>query len=176
MMKKVLKIFIYVMLFFIAFLVFLPKESLYNFLEKELEKKQIIVSNEIRDEKLFALEVSKANLYFEKINIGKFEELTFESYLIYTKVNLKQLSFMDSFSSFLPTPIENVSLKHSILDLNTVKIESNGTFGELSGEINIFSNSAKLYLIPSKMMKDSYSKLLRNMKLENGVYIYEYKF
>lgn len=176
MMRKVLNFFIYVTLFLIAFMVFLPKESLYNLLEKELEKKQIVISDEKRDEKIFALDVSNANIYFERINIGKFDELSISSYLFFTKIDLNNVSFLDTFSSFIPSPITNISLKHSIFNFNKVDISSDGAFGKLSGEFNIFTNSVRLELIPSKTMKDSYSKLLKSMKYENERYIYEYKF
>jgi hypothetical protein len=175
MMKKILKFFMYIALFIGSLIVFLPKESLYNFAEKELEKYQIIVSNELRDEKIFALNVSNADLYFEGINIGKLEEATFCSYFVYTKVNLEELSLMSSFSVFLPSPISNITLKHSILNFNKVFIYSSGAFGELNAQFDIFTKILKVELNASKNMKDSYFKSLSYMKLENGVYTYEYK-
>lgn len=175
MMKKILKFFMYIALFIGSLIVFLPKESLYNFAEKELEKHQIVVSNEVRDEKILTLNVSNANLYFEGINIGKFENLSFCSYFVYTKVNLNQLSLMDSFSAFLPSPISNITLKHSILNFSKIFINSSGAFGELNAQFDIFTKTLKVELNASKIMKDSYLKSLSYMKLENGVYTYEYK-
>ena len=52
-MKKLLKIFIYLLVFIFSIVAFLPKESFYNLFEKELEKQQVVISNEIRKEKLF---------------------------------------------------------------------------------------------------------------------------
>ena len=56
-MKRILKIILYIFTFIFALFLFLPKESLYNLLEKQLEKNSIIISNEKRDEKLFGLDI-----------------------------------------------------------------------------------------------------------------------
>ncbi len=176
MIKKISKILIYIFLFTLTFMLFLPKESLYNLIEKELEKKQIIISNELRNESLFNLDISRANIYFEGINISNFDKLEIFSYFYFTKVEVQNITILDSLSSFAPSPINNISFNHSILNFNKILINSNGAFGELKGEFNIFTNTLKIELIASKEMKNSYSKLLRNMKLENERYIYEYKF
>lgn len=176
MIKKISKIFIYIFLFTLAFMVFLPKESLYNLFENELEKKQVIISNELKKEGLFALDVSGANIYFEGINISNFNKLEISSYFYFTKIEVQNITILDSLSSFAPSPINNITLKHSILNLNKVFINSNGAFGELKGEFDIFTNTLKIELNASKEMKNSYSKLLRNMKFENERYVYEYKF
>lgn len=176
MIKKISKFFVYIFLFSLAFMVFLPKESLYNLLEKELEKKQVIISNELRKEGLFGIDVSSANIYFEGINISKFDKLEILSYFYFTKIEVQNITILDSLSSFAPNPISNISLKHSILNFNKVFINSKGAFGELKGEFNIFTNSLKIELEASKEMKNSYLRLLENMKFENERYVYEYKF
>lgn len=142
-MKKILKLFLYLFTFIVFFILFLPKESFYNLLEKELEKSQIIVSNETRKEKLFSFSVLNADIFYQGINMVKVDDITFE---------------------------------HSILDVNKINIKSSGTFGEVSGNINILKREIKIELNASALMKNSYSNLLRYMKFENERYIYEYKF
>lgn len=142
-MKKILKLFLYLFTFMVFFILFLPKESFYNLLEKELEKSQIIVSNETKKEKLFSFSVLNADIFYQGINMAKVDDITFE---------------------------------HSILDVNKINIKSSGTFGEVSGNINILKREIKIELNASALMKNSYSNLLRYMKFENERYIYEYKF
>ena len=142
-MKKILKLFLYLFTFMVFFILFLPKESFYNLLEKELEKSQIIVSNETKKEKLFSFSVLNADIFYQGINMAKVDDITFA---------------------------------YSILDVNKINIKSSGTFGEVSGDINILKREIKIELNASALMKNSYSNLLRYMKFENKRYIYEYKF
>lgn len=142
-MKKILKLFLYLLTFMVFFILFLPKESFYNLLEKELEKSQIIVSNETRKEKLFSFSVLNADIFYQGINMAKVDDITFA---------------------------------HSIFDVNKINIKSSGTFGEVSGDINILKRVIKIELNASTLMKNSYSNFLRYMKFENERYIYEYKF
>ncbi len=58
-------------------------------MEKELEKNQIIVSNEIKDDKAFSLIVSNADIFYQGINGAKIDEMRFETYLFYTNIRLK---------------------------------------------------------------------------------------
>ena len=176
MMKKIFKFLIYIFTFFLFFLIFLPKENLYNLVEKELEKKQLIISDEKRDEKLFGLDILNAKLFFEQINISKIENISLETFILYTKIEIMNIALIDSFSQFAPSPIEKLVIKHSILNPNNFTIFANGAFGELNGTINIFNKELKVELSASKQMKNSYPKLLKYFKFENERYLYEYRF
>lgn len=175
-MKKIFKLFIYGVVFFTFFIIFLPKESFYYLLEKELQKQQVIISNEDKNEKLCSLNIKNADVFYQGINIGVIEKTNFTTYLFYTKIDFDNVSFLDSFSSFAPNPIDNVSIEYSILNINKIKINAKGVFGELSGDLNIFAKELKIELKASDKMKNLYSKLLKNMKFDNERYLYEYKF
>jgi hypothetical protein len=175
-MKRILKLFLYLFAFIVFFIIFLPKESFYNLLEKELEKNQIVVSNETKKEEIFSFSVLNADIFYQGINMAKVDDITFKTYLFQTKVDIKNINFLDTLSSFAPTPISEVILEHSVLDINRINIKSSGTFGELNGKINILKREVKIELNASTLMKNSYGNLLRYMKFENERYIYEYKF
>lgn len=176
MMKKISKFLIYIFVFVIFFIIFLPKESFYNLLEKELEKNQIVVSNEIKEDKAFSFFVSNADIFYQGINGAKIDELTFKTYFVYTNISLKNINILDSLSSFAPTPIDEIVFEHSIFSFNKVKISAKGTFGELNADLNLFTRDIKIELNASSKMKNSYSKILKNMRFENERYLYEYKF
>ena len=175
-MKKIFKLFLYIVVFFAFFLYFLPKESFYNLLEKELEKNQTVISNEIKDDKTFSFVVSNADIFYQGISGAKIDEMRFETYLFCTNISLKNINILESLSAFAPTPIDEVVISHSIFDFYKIKIKSNGIFGELTGNMNLFTKELKIELNPSTQMKTSYSKLLKNMRFENERYFYEYKF
>lgn len=175
-MKKILKLFLYLLAFIVFFILFLPKESFYNLLEEKLEKNQIVVSNETKKEKLFSFSVMNVDIFYQGINMAKVDDITFKTYLFQTKVIFKNINFLDTLSSFAPTPINEVIFEHSILDVNKINIKSSGTFGEVIGNIDILEREIRIELNASTLMKNSYSKLLRYMKLENERYVYVYKF
>ncbi len=104
MMKKLLKIFIYLLVFIFSIIAFLPKESFYNLLEKELEKQQVVISNEIRKEKLFDLDVLNANIYYQGLNIAKVDEVSFSTYLFYTQIDINNVQISENFTSFVSKP------------------------------------------------------------------------
>lgn len=176
MMKLLSKIFLYLIVFFIAMLVLLPKQSLYFALEKQLEKQKVIISDEKVKPKFFGLELNKANIYFEQINIANIEKLDFSSYVFHTQIKAYDIKFLDSFETMLPSAIQEVVLTHNFLDFKKVKIEANSSYGVLEGFIDLFEKKVYLELQANSKMKRNYGKLLRKMKLKDGRYIYEYKY
>jgi hypothetical protein len=175
-MKKIFKLFVYLLLFILFFLIFLPKESFYNFAEKELAKQNIILSNEIRIENLFSLDINKLKIYYEGIEGANIKNINVLSFFFYSKVNIENIKLLDSLSSFFPPKIANINLSHSILDYENIDLIGNGDFGSVAGQINILSRTVTLNLKPSSKMKIKYSKILSQMKLKEGKYIYEYRF
>ena len=175
-MKKIFKLFIYFLFFIIFILIFLPKESIYNLLEQELSKQNIIISEEKRDEKLLSLDIKEGKVFYQGVQSAKIENINFLSLLVYSKVEVKDLKVSKSLSSFFPPYIKNIELKHSVLDYKNITISSIGDFGLVNGNIDLINRTIILNLKASSKMKTQYSKVLRNMKLKEGKYIYEYRF
>jgi hypothetical protein len=176
MMKTVFKFFLYLLLFIIAFFVFLPKELLYNQIEKALEQNKIVVSNEIRDEKLFGLDIKNADIYFNGINMANVNKISFTSYLFYTNIDITDIRLLDSLKNMVPTPINKLKVEHSVLNLDKLSISSTGLFGSAKGFVDLKKREVQLEIDASSKMKNSYSQILRTMKLKDGKYIYDYKF
>lgn len=175
-MKTILKIFLYILTFIFALFLFLPKESLYNLLEQELEKNRIIISNEKRDENIFGLDVLDGDVYYENINIANVNKISLKTFLVYSELKINDIKLLKSLESIAPSPIEELTLKYSVLTFNKIDIEAKGLFGELIGNIDVINRVITLELNASTNMKNSYSKILKNMKLNEGKYYYEYKF
>ncbi len=175
-MKRILKIILYIFTFIFALFLFLPKESLYNLLEKQLEKNSIIISNEKRDEKLFGLDILNGDIYYENINVANVKKISLETFLIYSELKIDDVKLLKSLESLAPSPIDEIVVKHSLLSFNKIEINAKGLFGELIGNIDILKRVLTLELAASSNMKNSYSNILKNMKLNEGKYYYEYKF
>ncbi len=175
-MKKIVKFLLFITLFLFSFWAFFPKEQLYYFLEKELEKKKVVISDEILKEDIFSLNTKEAKIYFEGINVSKVEYFSFKSYIFYSKVEISNMVLIDTFSNFAPSPIESLVITHNLLNPIKIDIKSHGLFGDLNGEIDLLSRVLKIELKQSNIMKSKYSNILKNMRFEDGRYIYEYKF
>lgn len=176
-MKFLLKIFTYLIVFLLALLIFLPKASLYNLAQKELKKQNVIISNEKIDEKFFGLNIADAKIYLDGINVSNVENINLKTYFVYTSFEVDNITTLESLKNFILTPIEKISLKYSLLDVKRVEIQGNSIYGELSGYIDLFTQTIHLDFNANAKMKREYSKLLNsNMKLKDGRYIYEYKY
>lgn len=175
-MKSIFKLFIYFIVFVISLLILAPKEAAYNFAEKELAKKQIIISDEIRDERFFGLDINDSKLYFEGIEVANTSKASITTYLLYTKIKVKDIKLLDSFKQMVPSPIMDIELSHSVLEYDKIDINASGIFGKLEGKVDLLNQKVVLELLPSKVMKSSYFRLLRNFRLKDERYTYEYKY
>lgn len=175
-MKTIFKLLIYFIVFVLSLLVLFPKEAAYNYLEKELVKKQVIISDEIREQKLFSLNIKDSKMYYQGIELANTSNVSISTFLLYSEIKIKDVKLLDSFKQMAPSPISSLSLKHSILEYDKININAEGLFGKLLGNVDLLNRVVFLELIPSSRMKNSYSRLLRNFKLKEGRYIYEYRF
>lgn len=175
-MKRILKALIYVIFFIFISMLLLPKQELFYFLEKKLEEKNIVISNEQFENKVLGFDLKYSDIYFEQINVANVEKLSIDTYLFYNQVSIKNVRLLDSFKSMFPTPLTNIYLTYSILDYENIQIKADGIFGKLYGSINLFDRKAIVYLEATSSMKNSYSNVLRQMKFKDGRYVYEYKF
>ncbi len=175
-MKKILKLVIYIFVFIFCILIFLPKESLYNLLEKELYTQEIIISNEVRNEELLEFSINNYELYIKGIKVANINKSSFFSLLFFTKIYISNIELDNSFKNMIPSPIINIEISHLILDYNNLKIKSIGKFGKINGIVDILNRKINIELQASKLMKESYFDILNKMKLKDGKYLYEYKF
>ncbi|MFX4219282.1 hypothetical protein ACOL3B_10350 [Aliarcobacter butzleri] len=172
-MKKVFNYLIYLLISIIILIFLIPKESFYNLFEKELEKYNIVISNEIREEKL-DFTILNAEIFYQGIKVAKIDRLNFKSLLFYSKLNVENIYLEDKLKDFIPNYIEKISLKYNISNFNKIFIEANGRFGHLNGEFNLFNKVIQIEMTPSNEMKNL--NLIKYFKYENERYKYEYKF
>lgn len=175
-MKFLFKMIILTILFLVSLLVFFPKIELYNFLEKELLKQNIIISNEIRKTKMFGLNIKGSEIYYDGINSAIIKDIDFLTYLVYTNINIKDVRVSKDFKNFIPSKIDNIKINHDITTFNKVTINALGEFGEFNADILFFERRIVGELKPSNIMKSKYKNLLREFKLVKGKYKYEFKF
>jgi hypothetical protein len=175
-MRILFKFFTYLFIFFIGIFLFLPKESIYFYLERVLLEKKIVISNENISEKFSGINISNGNIYYENINVANVKEIDIETFLLYTSIKIEDVKLLKSLESFSPSPIDEILIKYSLIDFDKIKLSANGSFGEINGSIDIFTRVLNFELIASNKMKNEYSGILKNMQIKEGRYYYEYKF
>ncbi|WP_320033509.1 hypothetical protein [Halarcobacter sp.] len=175
-MKFILKSIVYILFFIFTLIIFLPKEQFYYLLENKISKMNVIVSDEIIDEKLFGLNIKDANLYYDGINFSLVDNIDITTLLVYNNIDVKNIRVAKSFNKFLPSKIDSLNLNYSLINLNKISILSKGDFGEFEGEVLIFDGKIVGELKPSNIMMTKYRNLLNRFKKVDGKYIYELKF
>ncbi len=174
-MKFLFKSLILFLLFIVSLILFFPKNQIFYLLEEKLQTKDIIVSDEIRNSKFFSFEIKGANIYFQNLLTANIKDINITSFILFSKIEAKQILISKSFEQFLPNKIDEISLTYSISDFKNILINAKGEFGTFSGNIDVVSNVLKGELEASSLMKSKYRNLLTQFKLENGKYKYEQK-
>ena len=176
-MVKLLKFFGYILFFLFVLVYFLPKESLYYYAEQELQKQQVVFSDEEIVAKTLSLELQDAKLFYQSIETAKIATMDIKLLVFYNLISLHDIVISSVASSFIPLKIESVQIKQTILNPLNVLIEAKGEFGEVRGVLHILDRNISIILEPSSIMKQSYNSTLREFhKNEKGEYQYDQTF
>ena len=176
-MVKIVRFFAYILFFILALIYFMPKESIYFFAEKELQKYHVVIDNESIKDKGFSLELSHLNVYVESIQSAKIENLDVLFFGIYNEIEADNIELSTAVASMLPTKIESVNIKYSIVNPLNVTLNAVGAFGTLHGVANLKERKITAELKPSSLMKRKYRSALYNFKKQaNGEYEYVQSF
>jgi hypothetical protein len=172
---KILKIALYISIFILSMLTFLPKDSIYYFAEQSLSKNDVVISNEKITKKIFGLNIANGTVTYGNIETLEFENMDMLILGFYNKISISSITNRVFLDSFLPNKTKNVKITYSIFHPLSVILEAQGGFGELNGTFDIFNKMVKIRLKPSDIMNKEYDFMLSKMKNENGVFTYEQK-
>jgi len=176
-MVKLSKLLAYVMFFILALIYFMPKESVYYYLEKELQKQKIILSDEEIIDNGFSLQLNNTKLSYDSIESANVESINIKIFLVYNSLSVSNVRLLDVASSFVPLHVDTINIKYTIFNPLNIVAESNGEFGQASAEVNILDRNISMVLKPSPMMLKKYRATLRNLKKNKaGEYKYEKTF
>ena len=172
-MQMVKNILITIIIFWFALLFFMPKQELYFTLEKELAKQDIEINEQKIEEGLFSLNLINSEVYIKGIKIASIEKINIFTLLFTTNIHIKSLVLEDSLKSFAPEKIDMANLSHSILSVFNITIDGEGSFGLLSGNVNLKENTLRIDFRETTKELDSIKSNLK--KDDKGLY-YETSF
>jgi len=159
MVKNILIAFIVIWL---GILVFMPKQEFYYKLEEELAKHEIKLNETSMNEGLFSLNVKQVTVYFKGINVATIEEVSLFTLLFYNSIELRSLTVDDSLKKMMPQEIEKAVAIHSILSPLEVAVDASGSFGLMTGKIDLseakvrldFNESKNIEMLKPQLKKD----------------------
>lgn len=109
---SILKAFSLILVFIVTFLFFLPKQNIYFFLENELSKHEIIISDEKFTSSLTNFEFVDANLYIKGVNIALLNKVN----LSLDGLNISSKEIGNVSTSF------DIDTRSIVIDFNPTKV------------------------------------------------------
>jgi len=149
-MQMVKKIFIMIVLSWLAFIVLMPKQELYYKLEEVLEKQSIVLNEKQKDEGMFSLTLHGVDVYVKGIKLASIEKVDFFTLLFYNSVVCEKIVLDDSLKTMAPTQIRSAKAIHGIWAPLKINLSAEGSFGSLEGYVNIGNQNIRLDFNESK--------------------------
>ncbi len=170
-MKKIL---IFLAIFYVAFVIFMPKENLYFTLKNTLKNERIGLSEESLNNNIASLEALGVVASYDGIPSIQAKELVVTPFLFYNKVKAYEVSAAASLKKMFSFSADVVEITYAIWNYNEAKIYATGDFGELNGVLDLEKKSVKIVLEPSMEFENTPVLKQYFKKSEEG-YIYETK-
>jgi len=127
-----------------AILVLMPKQEFYYKLEEALAKQEIELNEEKIDEGFFSLDLHKVTVYFKGIPVATIEEMDLCTLLFYSSLKLQGLHMDDSLKRMVPQETQKAVLSHNFLAPLKISVNAQGSFGEMTGTIDL--NARQVHL------------------------------
>ncbi len=171
-MQMVKKGFIVLMAVWLSILVLMPKREFYYKLEEELAKHEIKLNEEQVSEGFFSLALKHVTVYFKGINVATIEEVNLCTLLFYSSLELRSLHMDDSLKTMVPQETQKLLLSHSVLSPLEVFVDATGSFGMMTGKIDLSEQKVRLDFNESKNIE----MLKPQLKKDEKGWVYETSF
>jgi hypothetical protein len=169
MVKKSLIVFLVA---WFAILVLMPKQAFYYKLEEELAKYEIKLNEEKMNEGFFSLNLEQVTVYFKGINVATIEEVNLCTLLFYSSLELQALHVDDSLKTMAPQKTHKALLSHSVLSPLEIFVDATGSFGAMTGKIDLNERKVRLDFNESKNIE----MLKPQLKKDDKGWVYETSF
>lgn len=147
---------------------FAPKVELYYLLEKSLEEKQVIITNETVTDTWYGLKITDADVYVQGAKVANAAELNLNFFFLYTSLKLNEVNMVNSLANMAPKQLNNLTAIHSVMDPLKVTINGEGSFGTLDGTVHLLERKVEILFPVAKEIK-TIKKFLKKDK-EKGWY------
>ena len=155
-----------------ALLVLMPKQEFYYKLEEELAKHEIKLNEKKINEGFFSLTLKQVTVYFKGINVATIEEVNLCTLLFYSSIELRSLHMDDSLKTMVPQNTQKALLSHSVLSPLEVFVDATGSFGAMTGKIDLNERKVRVDFNESKNIE----MLKPQLKKDDKGWVYETSF
>jgi len=175
-MKKFGKFLAYMLVMLALIIFFSPKVNAYYKLESFLKDKHVFLFDEEVKDSGFSLDLYNAKVYMDELLLAQAGFASVSVWLFYNNFSVEEIKLNEGFSAFLPERIERLTVEHVFY--NPTKVSLNGESGgsTFNGEIDLLKRLIVIHLRLDKYAKKKFATSLKQLKKEEGGYIYEYKF
>jgi hypothetical protein len=176
MIKKILfKTFLVFSIFYLTLIFTLPKTEIWYKVEELLFKDEVIIDNEKINENILSLNLSNGIIFFQSLEIAKFQTNSIFLALFYNSIKIKNFHFGVDTANFQNLFFDVLNINYSIFSPTSIYISGNGNFGTLKGVFHIKDNQIDILINPSEILKKKRS-IMKNLKKHKKGYIYNAKF
>ncbi len=163
------------LLFYISFILFLPKEALWYQAERFMKKAEIVMDQEELHDRYIDLALRDGTLYIQGFEVARIGQITISPWLIANRVKMERLFIGNDLKMLKGMSVTSVSLSHSLLTATHVTIAAQGNFGTLEGDLDLFEGQIELLIKPSPLLK-SKAFLMRQLRKDKEGYRFVRKF
>jgi len=156
----------------LAIVILMPKQEIYYKLEEVLDGYEIRLNEEKKSEGLFSLNLKGVTVYVKGINVATIDEVNLFTLLFYSSVELRSLLVDDSLKTMIPQETTSAVLRHYILSPLDVSVGAQGSFGALTGNIDLNERTVHLDFNESKKLQ----MLKPSLKKSEKGWVYETSF
>lgn len=171
-MQMVKKGVILLVVTWLAIIILMPKQEIYYKLEEILDGYEIRLNEEKKSEGFFSLNLKGVTVYVKGINVATIDEVNLFSLLFYSSVELRSLLVDESLSAIIPRETTSAILRHSILSPLDISVAASGSFGALTGNIDLNERTVHLDFNESKTLQ----MLKPTLKKSDKGWVYETSF
>ncbi len=168
------KIVLFITIFILGLVLFMPKINLYYTLENFLKKEHIMIKEGAIKDRWVALEIKDASVFYDGVASLEAKEIDILPWIFYDKVTLKDVRPAKALTSMFDAKADSITLTYSLLSYKTIMIAAEGDFGTLRGYIDLRERKIHLVLAPSKKFKNHQVVREYFKKQEEGL-VYESK-
>ena len=173
MVKRLGKYITLSLFFFLALILFMPKSSFYFLAEKEMQKYNLIISNEELNEKFLTLNIKHLDVSLKGVHSADIESVDIMFLALYNSIELHNIKLSSVAKSFMPTKLEYINIYYTLINPLVIKGEAKGELGSVDMEFDIVHQTLRVILKPSKIMLQKYARSLRYFKRnKKGEYVY----
>jgi hypothetical protein len=143
-MQMVKRIFGGFFLSLILLWLFAPKVELYYLLEKSLEEKQVIITNETITDTWYGLKITNADVYVAGAKVANATELNLDFFFLYSSLTVNEVNMDNSLANMAPKQLNHLTAIHSVMNPLKVTINGEGSFGTLDGTVHLLERKIEI--------------------------------